>query len=85
MLNSEAPADKHLKKCAECHVADSMVWSMKLNDVGPATSEKHTEASNKSKQQKHDDYQATIKYQAAVISGLIEMNKRRKQRIEAGE
>ncbi|GAB9477868.1 hypothetical protein Gpo141_00015040, partial [Globisporangium polare] len=35
--------------------------------------------------QKHEEYEATIKYQAAVISGLIVMSKRWEKRIEAIE
>lgn len=86
MLNSEPPAVKPLEECAfaaKYRVANLMVWLMKLNEVGPATNEKYTVASSKSEQPERDEFQVTIKVQAAVISAFIEMAKRWEQRIEA--
>lgn len=88
MLNSKAPAVKRLEECAlaaNCQVADLIVWSMKLNEAAPMANVNEDKACNMTDQQKSEGYQATIKYQAAVISGLIEMNKRWEQRIDAIE
>ena len=68
---------------AECQLADIMIWSMKLNEVEHVEERNGNNLSNDSDLKQHKNNRATIKFQAAAISGLIEMNKRWEGRISA--
>ena len=70
---------------AECQLADIMIWSMKINEVEHVEERNGNSLSNNSDLKQHKNNQATIKFQAAVISGLTEMNKRWEDRISSVE
>ena len=74
LLKASAPAVKRLEECvinAECQLVNIMIWSMKLNGVEHVEERNGNYLSNDSNLKQHKNNQATIKFQAAVISGLL--------------
>ena len=85
LLNASVPTVKRLEECvisADCQLADIMIWSMKLNEVEHVEERSGNNLRNGSDLNQHKK-SSDYKFQAAIISGLIEMNKRWEDRISA--
>ena len=59
------------------------MWRMKVNEVMPVAEEKGKETSNNADQNQHEQNQATIKFEEAVLRGLIKLNNQWVGRITA--